>query len=309
MTHPNLPKLKPFKQKPAPMAPKDKLEKIKNSNSAIDQSVSVEDAPLLKPVVAISRLTSDIKKIEKDEINNIIGASNCQKSKSSISPSQKAKDTTSVQDRYQINKLKDLIEEQQMMSSEQRKQNKESEPDNDKFHQLYDQQAEISEMYDLYGQQVEDKDLTQKMQLMQSSQPEEMLRSVVTPVDESLGGQVIHESREMGLPPIHKHMLAKHSSNNGLMNNNIDSIPNSSNTHNASSQALIGKGGLPRHQMPDNIFTDENLRRHSSNAGFDDGLEQETQKQESYQGKEIKIRKSQIKDPIKLPTSNKVEKN
>lgn len=139
MTHPNLPKLKPFKQKPAPKAPQDKLEQVKKSNSAVDQSVSAEDAPLLKPVVANSRLTSDIKKIEKEEINNIIGASNRLKSKNSFSPSQKAKDTTSVQDRYQINKLKDLIEEQQMMSSEQRKQNKESEPDNDKFHQLYDQ--------------------------------------------------------------------------------------------------------------------------------------------------------------------------
>lgn len=76
MTHPNLPKLKPFKQKPAPMAPKDKLENSKQSQSAIDQSVSAEDAPLLKPVGASSRLTSDIKKIEKEEINNIIGASN-----------------------------------------------------------------------------------------------------------------------------------------------------------------------------------------------------------------------------------------
>lgn len=165
-----------------------------------------------------------------------------------------------MQDRYQINKLKDLIEEQQMMSSEQRKANKESEPDNDKFHQLYDQQAEISEMYDLYGQQVEDKDLTHKMQHLQSSQPEEMLRSLATPVDESLGGHVIHESREIGLPPIHKHLMANHSSNDGLMNNNIESIPNSSNTHNASSQVLIGKGGVPRHQMPDNIFTDDNKR-------------------------------------------------
>jgi len=104
-----------------------------------------------------SRLTSDLRKIENEEFNNIIGVSkknirlpSKNNSSSGVSPSQKAKQSTSVQDRYAINKLKDLIAEEQMMTSEKRQQ-KESEPDNDKFHQLYDQQAEQSEMYDLYG--------------------------------------------------------------------------------------------------------------------------------------------------------------
>lgn len=83
-------------------------------------------------------MTSDLKKREKEEFNNIIGVSNNkpEKSKSSsmgISPSQKAKESTSVQERYAINKLKDLIEEEQMHTSEKRKK-VDSEPDNDKFH-------------------------------------------------------------------------------------------------------------------------------------------------------------------------------
>lgn len=105
------------------------------------------DSEQIKP----DQFKKDIKKLEREDFNNIIGVVNKPNGKPKKSRMEKTSQFQSSQpERYKIEKLEELL----IVNDENKPENKKlvetSEPDNDRAHQLYDQQ-DSSEMYDLYN--------------------------------------------------------------------------------------------------------------------------------------------------------------
>lgn len=82
---------------------------------------------------AAGRLTSDLRKVEKEEFNNIIGVQRHHSKPSSLQVTRSQK-TGIYQERYKIGNLEELMKENENEGLTSLRQKKESEPDNDKYH-------------------------------------------------------------------------------------------------------------------------------------------------------------------------------